>query len=133
MTKPVNRLPDTNTILRYLLNDNIRLSKTARNFFEKVKKGEEKIVILESVIIECVYVLVKIYSVPKKEVAEILIKLLSYKGVANSDKKELTDALSLFAKKNLDIVDCILCEKAKNQKMPLFTFDKNLKKHSSTN
>lgn len=132
MIKPANRLPDTNTILRYLLNDDVRLSKTAGNFFEKVKDGEEKIVILESVIPECVYVLVKIYGVPKNEAAESLIKLLSYKGVMNSDKKELIDALNLFAKKNLDIVDCILCEKSKSQKMPLFTFDKALKKHSST-
>lgn len=132
MIKPANRLPDTNTVLRYLLNDDVRLSKTAGNFFEKVKDGEEKIVILESVIPECVYVLVKIYGVPKNEAAESLIKLLSYKGVMNSDKKELIDALNLFAKKNLDIVDCILCEKSKSQKMPLFTFDKALKKHSST-
>ena len=133
MIKPANRLPDTNPLVRYLLNDDVRLSKTARNFFEKVKDGEEKIVILESVIPECIYVLIKIYRVPKNEAAESLIKLLSYKGVANSDKKELIDALSLFAKKNLYIVDCILCEKSKSQKMPLFTFDKALKKHSSTN
>jgi len=37
--------------------------------------------------------------VPKNETAESLIRLLSYKGVANSNKKELIDALSLFGKK----------------------------------
>ncbi|HJP18468.1 MAG TPA: PIN domain-containing protein [Nitrospinota bacterium] len=122
MIKPVNKLPDTNTIIRYLLNDDVRLSKTARIFFEKVKDGEEKIVLLESVIAECIYVLVKIYRVPRNEAAESLIKLLSYKGVINSDKKELIDALNLFSKKNLDIVDCILCEKSKSQKNAAFHF-----------
>lgn len=132
MIKPGNKLPDTNTIIRYLLNDHIRLSKTAQDFFEKVKNGEKKVVVLESVISECIYVLLKIYNVPKKEAAESLVKLLSYKGVANSDRKELIDALSLFAEKNLDIVDCILCSKSKNYKMPLFSFDKDLLKHSSS-
>ena len=132
MIKPGSKLSDTNTIIRYLLNDDTRLSKTAQNFFEKVKNGEEKIVVLESVISECIYVLLKIYNVPKNEAAESLVKLLSYKGVANSDRKELIDALNLFAEKRLDIVDCILCAKSKSYKMPLFTFDKDLVRHSSS-
>jgi len=33
----------------------------------------------------------------------------------------------MFARKNLDIVDCILCVKARNYNMAVFSFDKDLK------
>ena len=41
---------------------------------------------------------------------------------------ELRAALNLFAEKNLDIVDCILCAKAWKNAAVLFTFDDDLKK-----
>jgi len=68
----LKRLPDTNIIVRYLIKDDQNLFAKAKTFFDKVKKGVERIVILESVIAECVYVLTKIYKVPKGKVAESL-------------------------------------------------------------
>lgn len=127
MIESVKKLPDTNTILRYLLKDNIRLYEESRKLFEKVRVGNEKIIILESVFVECVYVLTKFYKVPKYETAEGLKELFYYKGILNKDKKELIEALTMFTNKNMDIVDCILCVKAKSYNMSLFTFDKDLK------
>lgn len=128
MKKPAKKLPDTNTILRYLLKDNIQLYEESSKLFEKVKVGDEKIIILESVLVECVYVLTKFYNVPKYETSERLKELLHYKGVSNRDRKELIEALTIFASKNIDIVDCILCVKAKSYNMPLFSFDKDVKR-----
>ncbi len=130
MIESAKKLPDTNTILRYLLKDEKRLYEESSKLFEKVRVGDEKIIILESVLVECVYVLTKFYRVPKDEVSERLKDLLYYKGILNKDRKEFIEALTLFAGKNIDIVDCILCVKAKNYSMILFTFDKNLKKRS---
>ncbi len=128
MVESAQKLPDTNTILRYLLKDEIRLYEESSKLFEKVRVGDEKIIILESVLVECVYVLTKFYRVPKDEVSERLKDILYYKGILNKDRKELIEALTLFAGKNINIVDCILCVKAKNYNMILFTFDRNLKK-----
>jgi len=128
---PAKRLPDTNTILRYLLGDEPRLYEKAAKVFEKVRTGEEKVVILESVLVECIYVLTKFYKVPKKEASAKLQELLHYRGVMNDDRDELVEALTTFAEKSsLDIVDCILCAKAKKSNMPLFTFDEALINHS---
>ena len=127
MIESAKKLPDTNTILRYLLKDNITQYDTASNFFEKVRSGNEKAIILESVLVECVYVLTKFYKVPKDESSVRLQELLRYKGIVNKDKKELIEALTMFADKNIDIVDCILCVKAENYNMALFSFDKDLK------
>lgn len=48
----------------------------AKDFFDKVKNGGVKAVILESVIAECVYVLTKIYRVPGEKAAGSLIDML---------------------------------------------------------
>lgn len=131
MKDPAKRLPDTNTILRYLLGDEPHLYEKAAKVFEKVRIGEEKVIILESVLVECIYVLTKFYKVPKKEASAKLQELLHYRGVMNDDRDELVEALTIFSEKSsLDIVDCILCAKAKKSNMSLFTFDEALISHS---
>ncbi|QWR77555.1 PIN domain-containing protein [Candidatus Magnetomonas plexicatena] len=120
-------LPDTNTIVRYILKDVSNLYVEAEKLFEKVRTGKENIVVLESVLVECVYVLVKFYKVPRSETSYVLQGFLSYKGVKNVDKDELIESLRMYSASNLDIVDCILCTKSECYKMPLFSFDNDLK------
>jgi predicted nucleic-acid-binding protein len=126
--KPIRSLPDTNTIVRYLVKDDLALYAKAKDFFDKVKNGSEKAVILESVIAECIYVLTKIYRVPKDKTSNSLINILHYKGIANDNQKELIRALTIFLEKGIDIVDCILCAKAAGSGDNLFTFDEELNK-----
>lgn len=128
MKKPAGSLPDTNTIVRYLVADDLALHAKAKDFFDKVKHGSVKAVILESVIAECIYVLTKIYKVPREKAAESLIDVLRYKGITNDDQQELIHALSLFSEQGLDIVDCILCAKTAASGGYLFTFDADLQK-----
>lgn len=128
MKEPGKKLPDTNVILRYLLEDDPALYKKASELFEKVRVGDEKAIILESVLVECIYVLTKFYKIPKEEASARLKGLLHYKGIVNDDKEELNEALSVFAERNIDVVDCILCIKARSRSMALFTFDEKLKK-----
>ncbi|MBU4320200.1 MAG: PIN domain-containing protein [Thermodesulfovibrionales bacterium] len=130
MKKPERSLPDTNTIVRYLVADDPVLHAKAKDFFDKVKHGSLKTVILESVIAECIYVLTKIYKVPRVRAAGSLIDLMRYKGIANDDQQELIRALSLFSERGIDIVDCILCAKAATSEDHLFTFDEDLQKLS---
>ncbi|MDP3111311.1 MAG: PIN domain-containing protein [Thermodesulfovibrionales bacterium] len=130
MKKSAESLPDTNTIVRYLVADDAALHAKAKDFFDKVKNGSVKAVILESVIAECIYVLTKIYKVPRDRAARSLIDLLHYKGIANNDQQELIRALTLFSERGLDIVDCILCAKAAAAGDHLFTFDTDLQKLS---
>jgi predicted nucleic-acid-binding protein len=126
--KPARSLPDTNTIVRYLVEDDPALYAKAKEFFDKVKHGGVKAVILESVITECVYVLTKIYKVPRDRAAGSLIDILRYKGITNDDQQELIRALTLCSEHGLDIVDCILCAKAVSGGDHLFTFDTDLNK-----
>lgn len=126
MKKPTRNLPDTNVLIRYLLKDVEPLFTKSKELFDRVREGGTKVVILESVIAECIYVLTKIYKVPRDRAAGSLIDILRYKGIANDDREELIRALTLFSERNLDIVDCILCVKAADPDTSLFSFDSKL-------
>ena len=128
MKRPARSLPDTNAIVRYLVADDPALHEKAKEFFDGVRNGGAKAVILESVIAECIYVLTKIYKVPRDKDAGSLIDLLHYAGIANDDRQELIRALSLFSERGLDIVDCILFAKASAAGDHLLTFDADLNK-----
>jgi len=128
--KQTKHHPDTNIIIRYLTKDEESSYIKAKNFFDDVKDGKTKAIILESVLAECIYVLIKIYKAPRDVAADSLIDILHYNGIANTDQKELIMALRLFSERNIDFVDCILCVKAAVPDASLFTFDKELQKTS---
>ncbi len=125
-------LVDTNVILRYLLQDDAALFEEASTILENVKTGQEKIIILESVLTECVYVLLKVYKINRSTIAKNLRMLFHYKGIANPDKLDLIDSIDIFSQTNLSFVDCILCAKSRNNSMPLHTFDKELARATHT-
>ncbi len=119
-------LIDANVILRYLLRDNEDLYAKAEEVFNDVMEGKAKILILESVIAEVVYVLQRIYNVSRKEISEILKELIELRGVKVHNKGQMLKALEIFSEKKLDFVDCILCAYGNENKV--ITFDKGLKK-----
>jgi len=124
----VEVLPDTNVVLRYLLADVPEQFAEAKEFFEKVRVGEEQALLLESVVVECVYVLTKYYQVPKERVVATLTELLQYKGVVNPAKEALVAGLRLYGEQGLDVVDCLLLAQAQLSGRRVFSFDKKLKK-----
>ena len=120
---------DTNVVLRYLLADHEEFYKRARAFMEEVRLGRKKALILESVIAECVYVLLKVYSVPRKEIAEKLAGILTYKGVVSPEKEMLRKALGIFVQHNVDIVDALVFAFGSADKnRQVFSFDSDIKK-----
>ncbi len=130
MSGTAPKIIDANWILRYLLHDDETLFAKASDVLEKAKTGGEKILIPESVLAECIYVLLKIYRVDRIAVAEKMGDLFSYKGVVNPDREDLVEAIHLFGRANFSIVDCLLLAKSKNHGWPLLTFDKDLEKAS---
>ena len=128
MPKSESCFVDTNAILRYLLKDVPEQFAAAQEFFEEVRTGRRKAVILESVVVECLHVLTKFYGVPRQDAAAPLGELLRYRGIANHDTRVLLMALDLFARTTLDPVDCLLAACVKQGAGKLFTFDKALAK-----
>ena len=93
-----------------------------------MRSGEARAFIPEGVFVECVYVLLKVYGVPRADVADRLSGVMGYRGVANEDRAILVEALRLFARKNVDIVDALVFVTADATGWDVFSFDADLKK-----
>ena len=119
---------DANVILRYLLQDHPAHFERACQVFEEIKQGQLGGYIPEGVLVECVYVLLKVYKVPKQEIVTTLTNLLYYKGIIDENRELLIDSLILFGQVNVDIVDAIVVTTARARGWSVFSFDQDLRK-----
>jgi predicted nucleic-acid-binding protein len=122
------RIVDANVILRYLLADHPELSAKARDFFDGVRAGERGAYIFESVVVECIYVMQRIYQVPRAEIAEKLTALLGFRGIVGDQVPLLRNALTLYAQTNVSFVDALIAATATAKGLPVETYDQDLVK-----
>ncbi|MCL2088988.1 MAG: PIN domain-containing protein [Oscillospiraceae bacterium] len=113
-------LIDANAILRYTLNDNLDMASKIRDLLIK-----SKVFIRYEVLAEVVYVLNKVYSMSKIEIAEGIKVFLSHPNVETEAVEVMSLALETYKSFNLDFVDCILYA-FKCAGCDVFTFDKKL-------
>lgn len=121
-------LIDTNIIMRYLLADNEQLYQQACEIMEPLQLGETKGIITEGVLIECVYVLLKVYEVPRPLINEKLSAVLAYPGLAQSNCGQYVQALRIFAESKVDIVDALLFVHAQTEGYGIHSLDKDIRK-----
>lgn len=118
---------DTNILMRYLLND---IPEQADKATEIIADNAQ---IYPEVIPEAVYVLFKIYGIPRKTVSDTLIAVLNDISVERKDQIKKT--LKLFGETKLDYIDCLHLAGFSLSGDDFFSFDKKLlhKKKSLSN
>ncbi|RLA70773.1 MAG: PIN domain nuclease [Epsilonproteobacteria bacterium] len=121
-------LIDTNIIIRFLVRDNEEHFIVSKEIFEQVQLGVVKVEILSEVLMEVLFVMTKVYKIPKNIVIEKLKTLLLLEGVVNDDKAICIDALNLMQNKNIDYVDALICTKNTLQGYGKISFDKDVMK-----
>jgi predicted nucleic-acid-binding protein len=67
--------------------------------------------LMDFIIAEVIYVLKRIYKYEKKEISSTLKKILLYKHLYTENKLVTFEALELYAEKNVDFADAMLCAK----------------------
>ena len=117
------QIVDANIILRYFLNDQADLHQRAAGIIE----GQDVWIPFE-VVAEVVYVLEKLYVVPRNAIKLSLQMLISCENISVNDKAVLGKALQFFSKKNIDFVDALLLGYNHVKKHEVFSFDKGLNK-----
>jgi len=126
-------LPDTNTILRYLLNDEPDLAARAGTYWESVREGSIKATLTEGVLMECVYVLQCFYKVPRDRIVTSLSRIISFKGLSHESLDFFSASLEIYGSTNFDFVDCMLAARELNNDGFVFTFDDKLNSYISRN
>ena len=124
----ITAILDTNVILRYLLKDNVKLFEQAKPYIDALKIAQNQAYILEGVLVECVYVLLKVYQIPRQEIANALGGILDYPGIIGNDKTLLKRSLMLFSKHNVDIVDALIYTTATQSGLEIISFDKDIER-----
>lgn len=117
---------DTNIILRFLLGDDQVLSPRASAIMERIKSGEQAVIIDSGVLTECVFVLQKTHRVPRDLIVSRLIGILSLRGVLGEKIEMLMESLAIYRSTNLSIVDSILLQTSREMNVAILTFDKQL-------
>lgn len=117
------KIIDANIVLRYLLKDDQLLFEKSVDIIEKSESF-----IPNSIIAEIVYVLEKVYNIPKVEIQLTLSALFESNFIVLEDKKLILYALSSYQKYNLDFADSMLYSYKQTQNFEVITFDKKLNK-----
>jgi len=115
------QIVDANVILRYLLNDHAELFISAVQIIEN-----NDIYVPFEVAAEVVYVLEKVYHVPRLEISESLSILISYPDISFNDKEIIIEALKIYKGKKIDFVDTLLIAYNRIKGYKVHTFDKQL-------
>jgi predicted nucleic acid-binding protein len=122
------RLVDTNLIIRHLVQDNEKQAGVAGRLFDACDRGQVVIVVLPSVLAECVFVLESFYEHPRKDIASALSRLISSPGVEMSDTAVHLDAFNRFARTKFHFVDCLIAATAASENIPVASFDQDFRK-----
>ncbi len=97
-------LVDANVVLRCLLDDHAELSPKAQQLLDATD-----VVLRFEVLCEVVYVLEKLYGVPRERIHTDLLDFITADSVSIEDLEVACRALTLFRDERIDIVDAILC------------------------
>jgi len=123
------RLPkkiiDSNVILRFFLGDDEKQSRKAYEFIQALEAGNDEALLTEMVFAEVVWVLQKVYAVPRAEIALKFSRLIKGLGIKTVTFKSIfIEALKIYAETAIDIQDIFLSVLAQSYSCTVVTFNK---------
>lgn len=117
---------DTNIIIRFLTNDDVKLADQAEQILSQ--SPPRSLELTAVVFVETAFVLTSVYHHPKKQVIESLTLLIDLDSVT-CDRPLLMKTLAIFEKRSISIVDAYLLARiSQGKNEQLVTFDKQLLK-----
>jgi len=99
---------DTSVIIRFFTADDVKKFEDCKTLFEQIEEGVYVPYIANTVIMESVFVLTKLYAFPKDRVVKTIQSLLSMRNMTVVEKTDSTKALKLFSAHNVSFGDCMI-------------------------
>ena len=124
---------DANIYLRFLLNDNVLQAQKAKDYLQQAREHKISLVLYPEIVLEVAYVLKTVYKLAKAEVAQSLSMICKTDYVSVIDRDILLRAIDVFAKKSIDITDCLLYARAEETGTEVLSFDKDFSKLKDMN
>jgi predicted nucleic acid-binding protein len=108
MAAPTFRVLDANILLRYLLDDVPELTDHCEALLLRVQRGEEAVWLPDIALADVIWTLRSFYRRSKTEIRDVLLPILSLRGIRLRDRAVIFRALGLFAEKNIDFSDALI-------------------------
>ena len=121
-------LVDSNFIIRHLVQDDPVHAGKASSLFEASDRGTIRLVLLQTVLSECVFVLESFYKRPRTKIAGVLAELISSPGIELDDREIMLIALEHYGRTKIHFVDCTLAAYAARRNWPVASFDTDFKR-----
>jgi uncharacterized protein len=112
---------DTNVVLRFLLDDIAEQTAKATQLIEN-----STVYVTDVVVIEIVYVLEKVYGLPRTDICALIIGFLNFSNVVHNPRFLIESVTFYESHPALSIVDCYASEEAKSYGNELMTLDQRL-------
>ena len=121
-------LLDANIIIRFFEGENALHYEKSVEIIEKISEGKIKALLLDLVIAEIIYVSRRIYKREKMEISTVLREMILMEHLYVENQPIVLEALTLYAVKNIDFADAILCAKKRLEGFEVLSYDKDVKK-----
>lgn len=99
---------ETSIFIRFLVKDDDKRLEACVNLFECIEEGKFRPYISSTVITEILFVLTKIYKIPKAQVLEDIQKIFHFRNITIIEKTDTPKALSLFKEYPIKYGDCLI-------------------------
>jgi predicted nucleic acid-binding protein len=99
------RFLDTNILLRYLTRDDEDKAQRALHLLMKVEQGEEKVMTSSLVVFETVFTLQSFYKIPRQQIKELLLPIITLKHLQLPDKIVYYHTFDLYITKNISFAN----------------------------
>ena len=122
-------LLDTNVLIRFLTSDKTKKFRGVYTLFKSLEQGDLRVELKLIVLFQVVFVLRSFYSVPREDIAAVMLGILKYKGIIVKEKKIVRRMLELWHDSKLDIVDCYLIAYLEGDRQNiLYSYDRDFDK-----
>ncbi len=95
---------------------------------KEIEEGRAEALLLDFILAEIIYVLKRIYKVEKTQISNALKKILLNDHFYTDNKLVTFEALDIYANKNIDFTDAMLCAKKNLEGFEIVSFDKDMRK-----
>ena len=117
---------DANVFLRFLTRDDPAKAARVKLLLERAQRGEVALMTSETVIAELVFVLSspRLYALDRARIRDLLVPIVSLRGVKLPSRKAVLRALDLYAATPMDFVDALAVAQMEAQQVAeIYSYD----------
>lgn len=120
---------DTNILVRFLVNDDKKQARKARNIFEEAERHDQRLMVVTPVVLELFWVLSAVYEYAREEILDSLEQLLLLPVIEFEHPQRMRKMLSFGRSSSTDLSDLLIGICGQDMKSEnTLTFDKGASK-----